>query len=174
MCLAQGEQSEQPNNMGSGQNRCAEPTAWHQLSWNVKTRLWWGWKCVKHAARPMSPHFPLPWREEAFSKTWAAVVGMVLRSDYPMPSAATHISEVVQWNTMKRRLEESEHHRNREKNNLLFLPALGSFTAHFGEWLQTYWCPTPTKRPCVRSTSAQEFPSHNFVCFFWLHIKTYL
>jgi len=44
----------------------------------------------------MSPHFPLPWREEAFSKTWAAVVGMVLRSDYPMPSAATHISEVVQ------------------------------------------------------------------------------
>lgn len=91
--------------------------------------------------------FPSAMEKEAFSRR-AAVVGMVLRSYYPMSLTATHVSEVVQWNTMKRRLEEREHQRN------------------------TFWRaatdgPMPTKRICVRSIFAQEFPSNN-VCQLFL------
>lgn len=101
MCSAQGEQSGQPNHMGSGQNRCAASI--HRLAPALalvkrEDRTGGMWKCTKEQERldKWDPAFPPAWGEDVSSEIEAALAGMMLTSASSMTPNATPVSEVLQ------------------------------------------------------------------------------
>lgn len=162
MCLAQGEWTGQPNNMGLGQNRCT----WHQLqlSWNVKTGLWRRWKCVErqvqmdkwapsflcHGEEQPSPRYRLQEQCWDLILLWPPLVPPFLRL----------CSLWQNLNTAKKKLEARQH-QNNIKSLLLLCPALESFTPNFWRAASDLLMPC-AKCLCAENTSAQQFSSNTF------------
>lgn len=136
MCSAQGEQSGQPNHMGSGQNRCAASihclapalalvkredgtggceNAWKsKSSWTNETQLF-----LRHREKMSPPRYRLHGQEWCWHLIlpWHPILPPFLRS----------CSLCQNLNPIERKPEARQQQSQMEKSNLFLLLALGSF-----------------------------------------------